>query len=33
MNKDPILVVAGEPNSVFSEILIKSFKFFKKRIQ
>ena len=31
MNFDPILVVAGEPNSIFSEILIKSLKRIKIR--
>ena len=31
MNYKPILVVAGEPNSIFIEILIKSLK--KKKIQ
>lgn len=31
MNNDPILIVAGEPNSVFSEILIKSFKNYNKQ--
>ena len=31
MNKNPILVVAGEPNSIFSEILFKSLNFLKKK--
>ena len=26
MKFDPILIVTGEPNSIFSEILFKSFK-------
>ena len=30
MDKKPILIVAGEPNSIFSEILIKAFKKFGK---
>ena len=30
MNKDPILVVVGEPNSVFSEILLSRLNFSKK---
>ena len=29
MNSKPILIVAGEPNSVFSELLFKSFKIYK----
>ena len=31
MNNDPILIVAGEPNSIFSEILVKSFKHYNKQ--
>ena len=31
MNKKPILIICGEPNSIFSEIIIKSFKKFKSR--
>ena len=31
MNKKPILIICGEPNSVFSEILIKSLKKFKSK--
>ena len=31
MNKKPILIVAGEPNSIFSEILVKSFKIYNKK--
>ena len=29
MNINPILIVCGEPNSVFSELLVKSFKKYK----
>ena len=29
MNFNPILIVCGEPNSVFSELLVKSFKKYK----
>ena len=31
MNKKPILIICGEPNSIFSEIIIKSFKKFKSK--
>ena len=31
MNKKPILIICGEPNSIFSEIMIKSFKKFKSK--
>ena len=31
MNQKPILIVAGEPNSIFSEILVKSFKIYNKK--
>ena len=31
MNSKPIIIVCGEPNSVFSELLIKSFKKYKSR--
>ena len=30
MNNLPIIVIGGEPNSVFSEIFVKSFKYSKK---
>ena len=29
MNFKPILIVCGEPNSIFSELLVKSFKKYK----
>ena len=29
MNFKPIIIICGEPNSIFSEILIKSFKRYK----
>ena len=29
MNKEPIIIVAGEPNSVFLEIFFKSIKYKK----
>ena len=31
MSNKPILIVAGEPNSIFSEILLKAFKRFSKK--
>lgn len=31
MSFKPILIVWGEPNSIFSEILIKSFKIYKSQ--
>jgi len=31
MNKKPILIICGEPNSIFSEIIIKSYKKFKSK--
>ncbi len=31
MNKKPILIICGEPNSIFSEIIIKSFRKFKSK--
>ena len=31
MNYKPILIICGEPNSVFSEILIKSLKIYKSK--
>ena len=29
MSNKPILIVCGEPNSIFSEILVKSFNHYK----
>ena len=31
MNSKPILIVCGEPNSVFSELLVKSFKKYRSK--
>ena len=31
MTKKPILIICGEPNSIFSEIIIKSFKKYKSK--
>ena len=31
MNKDPIIIVGGEPNSIFSEILFNSYKKTEKK--
>ena len=31
MSNNPIIIICGEPNSVFSEIIYKSFKKFNKK--
>ena len=31
MNSNPIIIVLGEPNSIFTEILFKSFKKYKNK--
>ena len=31
MNSNPIIIVCGEPNSIFSELLVKSFKRYRSK--